>query len=303
VNEGTPGIFTAEPIKGIYEWENIKFQLIEEPAIHEAQYLSRVLGLVRTTDILLLIVDLSRDPLLQMDHILKILDENNIFVNRKKPSIVIERTGVGGVKIYFLTIKARESEELSEFIRDTVKHIGLANVNIKVYDKITEEEVYMAIQGSSVFIPAIIITTKADFVGSKQNYAILCKKYCLVENSLEQNQFDPKNRKFKILPVAITQDENGNEIRKGLDDLAEEILKTLNCIRVFTRSKSHLAARPLILPRGSTVGDVALQIHKDLYNAFKYAVVSRKEGPQKKIRAGLQFEVQDFDIVEIYSTL
>ena len=35
VSEGTIGLFTAEPIIGVYDFERAKFQMVEEPALHE----------------------------------------------------------------------------------------------------------------------------------------------------------------------------------------------------------------------------------------------------------------------------
>ncbi|RLI61840.1 MAG: hypothetical protein DRO88_12565, partial [Promethearchaeia archaeon] len=61
----------------------------------------------------------------------------------------------------------------------------------------------------------------------------------------------------------------------------------------------------LIVPKDSTVGQVAQKVHKDLYNGFKFAYIYRKrpEGQEIRIRAGLNFIVKEFDIIEIFSKL
>src|SRR6056297_2062160 len=56
------GVFTPVPKIGIYEWNKIKYQLIEMPALHEWSKLSRELSAIRTTDTVLLVIDLTRDP-------------------------------------------------------------------------------------------------------------------------------------------------------------------------------------------------------------------------------------------------
>ena len=110
--------------------------------------------------------------------------------------------------------------------------------------------------------------------------------------------------KIETYPVAITYNEDGEEIRKGLDNLAEDILKKLNLIRIFTKSSKGVAEKPLVLLKDSTVGEVAKDIHKDLFETFKFAYIYREvegEITKRKIKTGINFKVNDFDVIEIFS--
>ncbi len=61
--------------------------------------------------------------------------------------------------------------------------------------------------------------------------------------------------------------------RGGVDGLRERIYKTLNIIRVYTKSPGKEVDRsePIILKRGSRVMDAARAIHKDFANRLRYA--------------------------------
>ncbi len=288
-----PGIFTAEPLLGIFEWEHVKFQLVEEPALHQSQFLNRIIAGIRRADILALVIDLSRDPISQIENILSILDNYHIYINRNPPQIKIERTGSGGIQIFFISKEAKECEYLSDFIKDMVKAWGTVNASVKIYEKVSIEEIEIAFSRSASFKTACIIATKADLQNTKENYKKLLS-FLKKSNKL----------KIEIYPVAITYNQNGEEIRKGLDNLAQDILKKLNLIRIFTKSKKGVAAKPLVLPKDSTVGDVAMDIHKDLFETFKFAYIYREvegEFTKRRIKTGINFNVNDFDVIEIFS--
>ena len=86
-----------------------------------------------------------------------------------------------------------------------------------------------------------------------------------------------------------------------------QILKKLDLIRIYTKSKKGIADRPLVIKRGATIADVAKKIHKDLYKHFRYAnvfrIIDKKSKERRKYRVGLDFEVEEFDIVEINSDI
>ena len=82
--------------------------------------------------------------------------------------------------------------------------------------------------------------------------------------------------------------------------LINRIWKKLDRIRVQTRAGKKVAEKPIILNKGATVRDVAKKIHKDFIKKFKYAKIW---GPSAKFDAqqvGLEHELKDKDIVEIF---
>jgi ribosome-interacting GTPase 1 len=93
------------------------------------------------------------------------------------------------------------------------------------------------------------------------------------------------------------------ELGLNLDYLVEMIWQYLSLVRVYTkkRGEAPYLDSPLILRHGATVEDVCLNIHKDLKENFKYALVwgtSAKHSPQ---RVGLNHLLQDEDVVEVHT--
>ncbi len=128
--------------------------------------------------------------------------------------------------------------------------------------------------------PGIIIANKIDIPGAQQNLDLLRD---FVKNRLE------------ILPVSATADD-GN-----IDALKKELFKLLNIIRVYTKEpgKSADKGEPFTIPYGSTVLDLATEIHKDFAENLKF---SRIWGSSKFDGQTVQrdFVLQDGDIVELH---
>ncbi len=87
--------------------------------------------------------------------------------------------------------------------------------------------------------------------------------------------------------IEIQRDEDPGRIR-------EKIWEALGMILVYT--KDGKAISPMGLENGSTVRDFAERIHKDFVKNFRHAVIHRNG---KMIRAGLDYPLEDGDIVEI----
>ena len=89
---------------------------------------------------------------------------------------------------------------------------------------------------------------------------------------------------------------------KGLEELRRAVFEALEIIRVYTKEpgKKPDLEKPYILPRGSTVLDLAREIHQDLARNFRYARLwgSSKFAGQQVPR---DHPIQDKDIVEIHA--
>ena len=89
--------------------------------------------------------------------------------------------------------------------------------------------------------------------------------------------------------------------RKNIEELKDKIFSKLKLIRVYTKEpgkkKSDL---PMILKEKSKIRDLAEKIHNDFVKKFNYAIVWGKSVKFQGQRCGLDHELQDGDIVEIY---
>lgn len=88
---------------------------------------------------------------------------------------------------------------------------------------------------------------------------------------------------------------------QNLEDLREKVFRKAGVVRVYTRApgKEPDLKRPFVLPRGSTVLDLAVSIHKDFARTLKNARVwgSAKFEGQSVPR---EYKLQDQDIVELH---
>jgi uncharacterized protein len=125
----------------------------------------------------------------------------------------------------------------------------------------------------------VIIANKSDAPGALRNLQALRLKY---------------ETFFPIIAVSATEGE-------GLEELPGRLYEALDIIRVYTKAPGQKAdmEEPVILPRNSTVGEAAEEIHKDFRKGMKYAVVwgSGKFEAQTVSKTHI---LQDQDVVEFH---
>ena len=89
---------------------------------------------------------------------------------------------------------------------------------------------------------------------------------------------------------------------KGLDALRRKTFDALDLIRVYTKEPGKPADRdaPFTLPRGATVADLALRVHKDVAATMKFA---RVWGPSAFDGQSVHHDhvLAEGDVVEIHA--
>lgn len=101
--------------------------------------------------------------------------------------------------------------------------------------------------------------------------------------------------RYEIIPVSALDDE------KNLNGLKHALYRVLNIIRVYSKEpgKPPDLDQPFTIPAGSTVLDLAQEIHKDFVKNLKFARIwgsSKFEGQTVQ----RDYVLQDGDIVEIH---
>jgi ribosome-interacting GTPase 1 len=214
---------TQKPIPGMMKFENLQIQLVDTPPIQLDHVEPGFSNLVRYADALLLLVDLTEDPLFQMEILLEELKQ-----------MKIEIVGKG-------LIPAREEGWVSQ--------------------------------------KALLLGNKCDVKNAMGGY-----------RTLEAHFRDA----FPILPISAKGEMNFDEVKK-------EIYQLLDIIRVYTKipGKEPDLTEPVILKKGSTVGDVALSVHKDFVAKLRYAKIwgSGKFNGQMVKR---DYQVNEGDIIELH---
>ena len=214
---------TQKPISGMMKFENLQIQLVDAPPIQLDHIEPGFPNLIRNADVLLLLIELTDDPIFQMEILL---------------------------------------EELN-------------GMRIKVVGK-----------GSIPSLEVGWVSLRVLLVGNKCDVKNAMGAYQRFESHFRDN--------FSILPISAKE-------RMNFDELKKEIYQILGILRVYTKipGKEPDLTEPVILKKGSTVGDVALSIHKDFAAKLRYAKIwgSGKFDGQMVKR---DFFVNEGDVIELH---
>ena len=126
---------------------------------------------------------------------------------------------------------------------------------------------------------ALIIGNKLDLDSARKSYADLENKY------------------IHQLPITAISAKEGI----GLEELKLSIYQMLNIIRVYTKAPGQKPDLndPIILEKGSRVGDAVAAVHKDFVAKLKYARVWGS-GKHDGIMVKRDHILQDGDIIELH---
>lgn len=273
---------TTKPIQGMLEFENLKFQLIEAPALipqnsEDKVWNSKILTLARNSDGLILMVDLSRDCISQLDFLLNSLEDFGISIYEPKSMVDILKEKSRGVQI---TVSGQLMDCSLNDVKKLAYDYGIRNAIIRISGENSLEDIENAIlENKKIYKSAIIIANKLDI-------------------KVEQNSKILKDKAFRKIPiVAVSCD-----TKKNTDEIGKLIFRSLEIIRIYTKEPGGEASvdMPFIMKNGSSVIKVAKEIHSDLFENFRYARIwGSSKYPGEKV--GRTHTLKDEDIVEIHT--
>lgn len=271
----------SQPIPGMFIEDLIYYQLVKFPSLNpfDAESDNNVLSasLARNVDGLLLVLDASMDLEDQINKIEEIFrGGQGILIRQPRAAISIRRTVSGGIQVSG-SFKGCSVDSIKKLLTD----YGILNAQVTINGEATLDDVEDALFKNYVYKPSIFIVNKID--QSDRDYL-----------RMQASGLEPK-----IFASLI-------KCKINRKQLSEAILKRLDLIRIYsknTQSDSYSRKPPLIMRRGSTVGDVAKTIHTGLYENFRYARVWRIDdypNMYKKV-GGLNYILDDQNIIEIHA--
>jgi ribosome-interacting GTPase 1 len=205
------------------KFENIQIQLVDTPPIQLDHVEPGFSNLIRNADALLVVIDLTEDPVFQME-----------ILQEELKQLKIEIVGKGPIQLL---------------------------------------EAGWASQRS------LLLGNKCDVSNAMTAYRIFEARF---------------GSTFSILPISAKEGMNCEELKK-------EVYQLLDIIRVYTKAPGGEPdlTEPVVLKKGSTVGDVALSIHKDFFAKLRYAKIwgSGKFDGQMVKR---DHEVNEGDVIELH---
>ena len=213
---------TKTPIPGMMKFEDIQIQLVDTPPIGRKEVRVLLSNVLRNADLMAIVIDLSREPVSQVEAALRGLKEARI-----------------------------------EPLTDDGTQVTPGSYPRKM----------------------LIVGNKNELAGSKDNWERLSLQYS------------------KLFPLVSISAREGS----GLEEFKRAVYQALNIIRVYTKTPGSKAdmSDPMILEKGSTLGEAAESLHKDFYQNLKYAVVwgSGKYDGQRVSKGHI---LQEGDIVEFH---
>ncbi|PMQ01754.1 MAG: GTP-binding protein [Dictyoglomus sp. NZ13-RE01] len=211
-------------------------------------------------------------------------------------------------------------------ISPTVGMLPYENINIQLVDlpplwENSENWVFNIIKNADLSL--IVLNIEEDILESYESLKRLVegKKIKLVKKVIDKDPYSPiKEVKGIILinkiDLIYPMEPEEIELLKeelncyvvsaqngiNLENLKKIIFEELEIVRVYTKRPGYPPNldKPFILPKGSTVLDVAEMIHKDLAKNLRYARLFTKDGSVKGIFVEKNYQVKDEDILEIH---
>ena len=274
---------TREPAVGMLQYRDIQFQLVEAPALIEGASEGRmdgpqILGLARNADGLILMVDLSTDPVEQFRMLRSELENAGIMIEKPEGEVeIIRRSGGAGLQIIGGGVLVNCT---LEDLKRLLANYRINSALIKIQGKVTLETIEESLFSSLVYKPSILVANKMDMTGAMENLIRL-------KDSIREMN-------LPLLPISCR---NG----QGLKELGDHIFRMLRIIRVYPKEPGEKkpSQKPLVVEEGTTVIEAAKRLHSKLYKQFRYA---RLWGPSAKYpgqRVGPNHPLTDGDILEI----
>ncbi len=259
---------TLDAIPGMLEYNSAKLQLIDLPGIIVGASKSRgagrkILSVVYNADLIIIMAESFAQA--QVDLAKKELYEFGIRLDQRKPDVSIKKKSRGGLNISY-TI---DNPKLDEAMVKTILQANrINNADVIIRDDVSEDEFIDVILENRIYLPSLVVINKVDLN--------------------EDGNFLPDS-------VLISAKEG-----KGIDKLKEKIFSKLDFIRLYMKPQGGEVdyEEPLIIKRNSKIKDVALKLHRDFVEKFRYARVVRK-GKKNKKKVGLDYKVEDEDIITI----
>lgn len=274
---------TVYPQEGIFKWKGIEFQVVDTPPVLSAD-LDRtpngraIMGLVYNADVVALVLDVTQDLDWQLETLVNAMAEANIFI-RPRPPITLKRLPRGGITVIGLDYSPFSLEELKEIL----KSYRIVNCILEFRAPVTEFDLYLAVNPRAVFKRSVVVLTKMDLIENPKRI------YMNVQEKLGEI-----NRQILSIPFAP-------QCQKCRENLGRSLFDILGLIRIWTKKDGRVNwERALVLKRGATVRDACEKIHSGFLKKFRYAVVERQSEKIKRKIVGLNYVLDDGDILTIY---
>jgi hypothetical protein len=256
-------------------YDDVSIQLVDLPglifgAAKGKGMGKRFLSVIRNSDAIVIVVDASGPYEEHLGGLLHEFGTAGIRLNKKRPDVRVEKTDRGGINILGKQFLKFDIEDAEATLRD----FGIINCKVRLNRPIELEDFIDAIDKSIVWKRCAVLLNKIDKTPKKD---------------VSRAKKDIRAQGFEVYPFSVEEKINLNNVRDMFWDLSE-------MMRIYTKKGSP---EPLVVPRGSSVLEVAMRIHTDFAKNFKYARVWGKSAKYEGQRVGKEHKLVDGDVIDL----
>lgn len=232
-----------------------------------------VLAVVRTADMILLLVDVYRPEAYVL---IRELNIAGLRLNEREADIVITPRNRGGINVRS-TVKLTILDD--ELVTAMVRAYGLVNADVVLRQDVDEDQLVDYLQGNRRYVMAMAAVNKIDAVPEATWHPIVD---------------DLKTMGFPVVPISADKDTN-------LELLKDTIFENLDLMRIYMRPRGGETdyEEPLIIRCGATVRDVCDTIHRDIKRKFRFANVWGESAKFPGQSVGLDHILQEGDVITL----
>lgn len=270
---------TTRPYPGMALIRDAEVQVVDLPPVltedlRPTGLARRSVSVARNSDLILIVVDAASNPLAQLEAVKSLLEDHGISLKRPMCEVKVQRTDGGGIRLVVLGRIRCRADEVVELLRS----YGYSSAVVKVIGDATLDEIEEQVIVQPVYRRALVVLNRSDLVGAERARELA--------RELEERSG------LRVVPASVNDP-------RSIEVLKEEVFGALTLVRVYTQKDGVVSNRPILLPEGSTVIELAELIHKDLARGFKYARVWGRSVKVQGQRVGPDHVLSDGDVVEI----
>ncbi|MBZ3936345.1 OBG GTPase family GTP-binding protein [Methanimicrococcus blatticola] len=272
---GAYAFTTLTVVPGVMEYKGAIIQILDVPGLVKGAASGRgrgkeVIAVIRNSDLVIFLLDIF-----QPTHHSVLMDElyeAGIRVDQEPPDVVIKKVDRGGIRI-------NSTVELEFIDEDTIKSImdeyKIHNAMVLIRENITVDQFIDVVAGNRSYVRSMVVVNKVDLA--------------------YPHMLDEYKQKY---PEAVFISAHNSQ---NLEMLREVLYDRLGFIRVYMKPQGEAAdlEEPMIVLRGTDIGQICDRLHKDFRRKFRFAYVWGKSAKHPGQRVGLEHKLMDKDIVSI----
>jgi len=270
---------TQHPVPGMLVCPGGALQIVDTPPIVPGLWQGEgsgrmLLSLISIMDAVALVVDLSEDPLPQMEVTLAELSAMQIETVPAPLETVLHVKGKEGIKFQGCEISKAEQT----IARKLLTTAQIDHAEIAVPYRFSETQLRAQVDRRKL-MPSLILANKDDSTGAPDRIAQLAEAY----------------PEYRLLAVNFTSEDR-------LDALVDSLLWLLGfiCVQVLDRPDPEAAAAPHLVPRSSSVADVTACTSSAKDGLIKGARIWGDSAGQPGQTVGLHHLVADGDLIHLH---